>query len=172
MAGVGLGVVVAYVGIVIASLPLGLFAFALASHRPSFGVALRQVTTGLAAAGLVGLAAFAVTVDPSVALLVGGALLAEALVFVGFPLLIGRQLIGRWTGISSDQCLEFATLGLPGALVVSAVVLVVPGGSNGSNITFLEGPAAVLAWVAFLTVITFGPAVLGVGFARLFAAVE
>jgi hypothetical protein len=102
----------------------------------------------------------------AVALVVGVGLL-EAVVLVGFPLFVSRQLLGRWTDASADEALEFATLGLPGALVVSALVFFGPGGAARYNITFLTGVEAAAAWTAFVLVVTVGPAVVGLGIYRL-----
>ncbi|WP_415379047.1 hypothetical protein [Halosimplex sp. TS25] len=161
---VGLLAVFVYFGFALASPVVALVAWGLSKRRDSFGMAF-----GTVAAGSVGLlaavaTALALFVDPVVGLTFALLVVAAALVLAGFPLLIGRQLLDRWTLLGPDEALEYATLGWPVAMVLSAVLFVAPGGLGRDNVLFLSGGAAAVAWLALALVVTLGPAVAGLAF--------
>jgi len=157
------------VGLVVASPMVALSTWALSTRTDYFGDALGSVVAGavgLVAAGAVGLAVF---VDPAVGVTFGVVAVGASLVLAVFPVAIGRQLLGRWTLLDADEALEYATLGWPVAMVTSAVLFVAPGGFGGSNVLFLEGLAATVAWMTLVLVVTLGPALAGLA---LYNAVE
>ena len=84
----------------------------------------------------------------------------------GVPLVVGRGVLVRYAGLDGDRALYNALLGLPVGLVASFVVFLSPGAVGRSNMLFLDGAAAVVAWVAFLAVLVFGPALVGMAVAR------
>ncbi len=166
---VGAVALVVYFGLVATSPVLALGTWALSTRTDYFGDALGSVVAvavGLAAAGAVGLALF---VDPGAGLTFAGVAVGAALVLAVFPVVIGRQLLGRWTLLDADEALEYATLGWPVAMVASAVLFVAPGGFGRYNVLFLEGLAATVAWLTLALVVTLGPAVAGLA---LYNAVE
>lgn len=161
---VGAVAVLVYFGFALASPVVALVAWALSKRRESFGMAF-----GTVAAGSVGLLAAVATalvlfVDLGAGLAFALVAAAAALVLAAFPLLIGRQLLDRWTLLGADETLEYATLGWPVAMVLSAVLFVAPGGFERSNVLFLSGATAAVAWLTLALVVTLGPAVAGLAF--------
>ncbi|MFB6087370.1 MAG: hypothetical protein ABEJ85_02520 [Haloarculaceae archaeon] len=157
----------AYMGVVVLSIPLALVSFVLGERRRSFVVALGQAALAVGALGLLAALAMLTVLPPVTVALVVGVGLLEAVVLVGVPLFVSRRLLARWTGTGADEALAFATLGLPGALVASALVFFGPAGARRYGITSLSGPDAAFAWTAFVLVVTLGPAVVGLGIRRL-----
>ncbi|MFC7141363.1 hypothetical protein ACFQMA_16180 [Halosimplex aquaticum] len=163
---VGLLAVFTYFGFALASPVVALVAWGLSKRRESFRMALGSVmagSVGLLAAVATALALF---VDPGAGLTFALVAAAAALVLAAFPLLIGRQLLDRWTPLGPDEALEYATLGWPVAMVLSAVFFVAPGGLGRYNVLFLSGGAAAVAWLVLAVVVTLGPALAGLGFYR------
>jgi len=156
-----------FFGLALGSPLVAVTAWGLAQRRDRFQPAL-----GTVAAGCVGLlaavaTAFALFVSPNVALVFGIVTVAAVLVLAVFPVLIGQQLLDRWTLLGPDGALEYATLGWPVAMVASAVVFVAPGGIDGPDVTALTGLAGAFAWVTLAVVVTLGPAVAGLAFYHL-----
>jgi|GEM_PF-1318981 len=152
-----------YYGLVAASPVVAFVTWALSTRTDYFGDALGSVvagSVGLVAAGAVGLAVF---VDPGAGLTFAGVAVGASLVLAVFPVLIGRQLLGRWTLLDADEALAYATLGWPVTMVASAVLFVAPGGLARYNVLFLEGLAAVVAWMSLALIVTLGPALSGLG---------
>ncbi|MFB6139375.1 MAG: hypothetical protein ABEJ26_02955 [Halosimplex sp.] len=164
---VGLLAVFVFFGLVAASPVVALAGWALSTRRDYFGDALGAVAAvgvGLVAAGALSLA---LLVDPSAGLAFAAVAVGEALVVAAFPVLIGRQLLERWTLLDADEALEYATLGWPVAMVVTAVLFVAPGGLSRYNVLFLDGAAAAVAWLSIAVVVTLGPTVAGLGLYNL-----
>ena len=156
-----------FFGLALGSPLVAVVAWGLAQRRDRFQPAL-----GTVAAGSVGLlaavaTAFALFIGPNVALTFAIVTIAAVLVLAVFPVLIGQQLLDRWTLLGPDEALEYATLGWPVAMVASAVVFVAPGGVDGPDVTALSGLAGALAWVTLAVVATLGPAVAGLAFYHL-----
>jgi len=84
----------------------------------------------------------------------------------GIPLAVGRALLVRYAGLDGERALYNALLGLPVALLASFLVFLAPAGVGRSNILFLDGAAAVLAWAVFLALLVFGPAAVGMAITR------
>jgi len=163
----GLLPVVLYFVAVLVSLPASLVTYGLGRWLGSTALAVRYVAAGLAGLVLAAGTALAVFVDPAVGATVAALAAAGAAVLAAFPLFIGRQLIGRWTGLSGEMAREYAVLSLPVALVASAVLFVAPGGTERYNLTVLSGPVAALVWLGLGLVVTLGPGVAGYGMYRL-----
>lgn len=93
-----------------------------------------------------------------------GIVLATVAAVLGSVLWVVPLLIARWVmvrrGVDPEQALRNALIGLPVALLSS--LLLVFGGFNRYNITFLTGVEAVLAWTALALVVFVGPAVVGI----------
>jgi len=160
----GVLAVFVFFGLALASPLVAVVAWGLSQRRDRFRPAL-----GTVAAGSVGLlaavtTALALFVGPSVGLVFAAVAVGAVLVLAVFPVLIGQQLLDRWTLLGPDEALEYATLGWPVAMVASAVLFVVPGGFSRENALFLDGPAAAIAWLTLAVVATLGPAVAGLGF--------
>ena len=158
---VGAVALLVYFGLVAVSPVVALVTWALSTRTDYFGDALGTVvagSVGLVAAVAVALAVF---VDPGAGLTVAGVAVGAALVLAVFPVVIGRQLLGRWTLLDADEALEYATLGWPVTMVLSVVLFVAPGGLARYNVLFLEGLAAVVAWMTLALVVTLGPALSG-----------
>ncbi|WP_123536632.1 hypothetical protein [Halosimplex salinum] len=164
---VGALAVFVYFGLVFASPLVALLAWALSQRRDSFGTALGTVAAG--SAGLIAsvATAFLLFVSLGSALVFAVVALAATLVLAVFPVLIGQQLLDRWTLLNVDETLEYATLGWPVALVISLVLFVSPGGFGGSDVTALSGLAASVAWMTLVLVVTLGPALAGLGLYHL-----
>ncbi|QLH76138.1 hypothetical protein HZS55_01935 [Halosimplex rubrum] len=164
---VGAVALVVSFGLVVASPVVALAAWALSARRDRFGDALGTVVAGSVGLLAAGAVALAVLVDPGAGLTFGAVAVAAALVLAVFPVLFGRQLLGRWTLLDADEALEYATLGWPVAMVLSAALFVAPGGFARYNVLFLEGLAATVAWLTLVLVVTLGPALAGLGLYNL-----
>lgn len=164
----GLLAVFAYVGTVVASVPVAVVALLLRRVTTSFREALAYSLGGSFALFTVVAVALAVTVDPGA----GGTLFATgvaALVaLVAIPLAVGRALVERLAGLDPDRALRWATAGWPVALILSFVVFVAPGGPTRYNATFLSGVEAALAGGAIALAVLVGPGLLGTALARAF----
>lgn len=167
---VGLLVVLAYVGTVLASVPVALVALLVGLRTGSYRRALGySLGGGLALLGL-GSIALGVAVDPLAgATLLGVGALAVA-ILGAVPLVVGRELVGRLAGreIASEDALKWTLAGWPVALNVSVAVFVAPGGPARYNVTFLTGLEGALSLAALLGVIVLGPGLVGTGLARAF----
>lgn len=152
-----------YYGLVAVSPVVALATWALSTRTDYFGDALGTVVAGSIGLVAAGAVALAVLVDPGAGLTFAGVAVGASLVLAVFPVLIGRQLLGRWTLLDADEALEYATLGWPVTMVISAVLFVAPGGLARYNVLFLEGLAAAVAWTTLALVVTLGPALAGLG---------
>ncbi|WP_255195484.1 hypothetical protein [Halorarius litoreus] len=99
------------------------------------------------------------------ALDVAGQLLVGLLVLWGLPLGLGVGLLDR-RGTAPQAAALLAAIGLPVGLALSFLVFLAPGGFYRYNITFLTGPAAWLAWSAFLAAVVLLPVALAVALER------
>lgn len=163
----GLLSVLVYGVLVVTSPLVATAAWGLSQRRRSFRAALGTVAAvalGLVAASV---AALALLVDATTGVVFGVLTVAAALVLAGFPLLIGRQLLDRWTPLGPDSALEYATLGWPVAMVASAVVFLAPAGFGDANVFSLSGSTAALAWLAMAAVVSLVPGVAGLAYYRL-----
>jgi hypothetical protein len=163
--GFGLSVALGYFLAVIAGIPLSLAALVLTRWvdptRALGAVAL------LPAVGLVVLAVLTGRAEDPFGALPGVATVGVVLAFVwGVPLLVGLALLVRFGGRPARVALRDTRVGLPVGLLGSVLVFVAPGGTR-YNILFLDGVAAVLAWMVFLSVLVFGPTLAGVAVARI-----
>ena len=163
---VGLLVVFVYLGAVVLSLP-AVAAVLLLSRRIGVGRAASAVAAGaLAVVALVALGA-ALVVGPDAGASIAGYGAVGFLVLWALPVLLGRWLIRRGTGLAADLALGYAVAGLPPALAASAVWFVAPGGPTRYNLTFLSGPALWAASAVFLAIVLLGPGLVGIGLVRL-----
>lgn len=163
----GLFPALVYLGIVVASPAVAVAAWLLGRRSETFGEALATVGGAAIGAVLAGGTALALFVDPLAGVTFVAVAAAGAVVLAVFPLFIGRRLLERWTPLPPDAALEHVTLGWPVALVASFLVFVAPGGVGRYNASFLGGAAAILVWTFLVVLVTFGPALAGLGWYRL-----
>jgi len=136
------------------------------NRRPSFTAALATVGTAAVALLLVGGMALATVSGPVASIAAVTTVGVAGLTLAGFPLFIGRGLVARRTGLAPDDALRYATLGWPVALAAAFVGFSLPG-TGYANAIALPGVVAVAVLAALFLVVTFGPAVAGVGWYRL-----
>lgn len=156
-----------YVLTVALSGPLAL-AVVFVARRRSVTAALGTVVGTLAGLVTLGGTVVAALVSPLAGVVTFASGLAALLGLVVVPLLVGRSILRRVTGLDRENALRYAVTGWPLALAASFGLYVAPGGVARYNITFLDGPLALLAWAAWLAVVLFGPGVVGIGLVRLF----
>jgi hypothetical protein len=157
-----LGTLVFFVYVVTVALsPVLALAIVLLSRRRSTTAALGSIVGAVAGivtlGATVGVALLSWKAGVVLFLAGQGALLALALV----PLLVGRGIVRQRTGVDREVALRVAVTAWPLALAGSFALFVAPGGFARYNITFLSGPAAVLAWLAWGGLVLFGPGLLG-----------
>ncbi|PSQ19391.1 hypothetical protein BRD00_01835 [Halobacteriales archaeon QS_8_69_26] len=164
----GLLAVFAYVGTVLASVPVAVVALLLRRITPSFREALAYSLGGGFALFTVVVLALAVAVDPGA----GGTLFVTGVVAVVvlavLPLAIGRAVVERTADLDPDRALRWATAGWPPAMILSLIVFVAPGGPARYNVTFLSGVEAVVAGGILVAVVLLGPGLVGTALARAF----
>lgn len=162
----GLLPVFVYVGAVVASFPAAAAALLLARR-----VGTRRAVTvvGVGGLGLVAAAALVVgvVVGTGVGLVLAGYGVGAVAVLWALPVVVGRWLVYRFTGLDVDLALGYAVAGLPLALAASAAWFVVPGGPSRYNLTFLTGPALWAASAVLLAIVVLGPGLVGTGLVKL-----
>jgi hypothetical protein len=105
------------------------------------------------------------TLGARIALAVSGSVLLGLLVLWGLPLGLAFGLLDR-RGVPTERAATLAAAGLPVGLALSFLVFLSPGGFYRYNITFLTGPAAWLAWTAFVAAVVLVPAAVAVALER------
>lgn len=160
----GLLVVFVYVLTVALSTPLALAVVFLTRQR-SVTAALGTIVGILAALVTLGSTVVAALVSPLAGVVTFASGVAALLGLVVLPLVIGRTVVRRTTGVDREVALRLAVTAWPVALAASFGLFVAPGGPTRYNLTFLTGPLAAGAWLAWLALVILGPglfAVLGV----------
>lgn len=103
--------------------------------------------------------------------------IVAGIVLMVLPLLVGRAVIQRSTGIDSDRALQHATYGWPVAMVAVFGIFIAPGGLTAGHLFDLGGQPICLAghcgiptWLAVAALLELVVAVLGPGFVGLLIA--
>lgn len=162
----GILVVFVYLGAVVLSLPAAA-AVLLLARRVGIGRAgALVVAVGFVIVAVVGLGV-GVLAGPAAGVSFAGYGVGAVVALWGLPVLVGRWVVRRFTGLAPDLALGYAVAGLPPALAASAVWFVAPGGPTRYNLTFLSGLALWAGLAVLLTIVVLGPGLIGVGLVRL-----
>lgn len=161
----GLLAVFVYFAAVVLSIPAAAGVLLLGRR---FGIRRATDLVGLAFVGVVALGGLVVAVvtDPIAGVLLAGFGLLALVLLWAVPVLVGAYVVERLESTTGETALGFAVAGLPGAMLVSAILFLAPGGLARYNLTFLSGPVAWLFLLAFGAVVLVGPGLVGVGLYR------